>query len=84
MELVPHEPKSAGNVAREIDASRVGVDPDDLATRMGLAEVGREQAEPTADVENSTFVREQKVHDAEELRPEDREANVRVGALDRR
>jgi len=49
-----------------------------------LAEIGREETKATADVENAAFVRQEQVHHAEELGPEDRKADARVDALDPR
>ena len=60
-----------------------GIDADDAPARLRLPEVRGEEAEAAADVEDAPLVGEEQIHDAEELRPEDREADERVGALDR-
>ena len=76
--------EALGDVAREPDAAGVRVDADDAAARVGLAEVRREETEAAADVEDASLVREQEIHDAEELGPKDGEADERVRPLERR
>ena len=78
--LAQAEPR--GDVARDADAPRVRIDADDAAARVRLPEVRREEAEAAPDVEDAPLVGQEQIHDAEELRPEDREADERVRPLE--
>ena len=77
-------PEPRRHVPREPDAPRVGIDPHDAPPRVRLPEVRREQPKPAPDVQDAALVGQQQVHDAQQLRPQDREAHPRVRPLDRR
>jgi hypothetical protein len=78
------EPERRPHLASQVDAARIGVDSDDLTTGVHLTEVRRKEPETAPNVQDTPFIRKQQIHYAEELRPENREANVRIGSLDRR
>ena len=81
-ELVVAQAEPRRDVARDADAPGVGIDADDAPARVRLAEVRGEEAEAAPDVEDAPLVGQEQVHDAEELRPQDREAHERVRPLD--
>src|SRR5205823_14712405 len=84
VETMLRQAERACHATREIDATRVRIDADDLTARIRLPKIGGEKAESAADVEDATVLGEKEVHDREELGAEDREANLGVRALEER